>query len=185
MGGTAINALTTHEGIVRSRGDGVHVVGVAVVVIVAEVVHVDVANVGVVDIHVAPVAAAAMVPGAERFTPTQGEPAISAAKAKPEAEPAAEKTDVGRTIESPTPDRTGAPTPAPAKPVPAAIVVGSKTPRLVTDPGPAPRADPVPVAVAVRSPVGADIVRSPNRAVVGLFAPGAVVVQVAVTDSVA
>src|SRR5208283_4866013 len=150
---------------------------IAVVVKAAEVIHVGVANKRVVDIHIAPVGAASVIPRTERFTESQREPA--------KTEAAAEEADEGRTIEGPRIDRAGAPTPTPAKPVPAAIVVGSKAPRLVTNPRPAPRPDPVPGAVAVRSPVRADIVGCPDRAVVGLFAPSAVLVQVAITDGVA
>jgi hypothetical protein len=57
-------------------------------------------------------------------------------------------------------------------------VIRSEAPRLIADPGPTPRANPVPVTVAIGSP--AHFYRSwiPDRAVFGFFVPSAVVVQV-------
>src|SRR5262249_40576272 len=46
----------------------------------------------------------------------------------------------------------GNPDPTPADHGPAAVVEGREAPRGVIDPGPAPRLDPGPVAVAVRRP---------------------------------
>src|SRR5246127_1032238 len=151
-------------------------------------VHVEVANVGVVDVHVVPVATAAVIPGMEGFAPTEREPAEAAAPAKSEAKTntktGAKPANEGRAVVRIGVDRTRGPTPVAAKIVPAAIVKGSKAPRSIIDPGPAPRANVGPVAIAVRSPVWRDVVRNPNVAVGGFFFPGAVVVGVAVADCV-
>src|SRR5262249_29004471 len=55
----------------------------------------------------------------------------------------------------------------------------------IVDPGPAPGVDPDPVAEVVRRPSSGDGARGPNRAVVGVVAPGAVGVEVFVADHVA
>ena len=61
---------------------------------------------------------------------------------------------------------------------PAAVVEWRVAPRRVVDPGPAPWRDPGPAAVAVRRPVGGDRARHPQRAVFGVVAPDAVLVEV-------
>src|SRR5271157_656003 len=177
-----IDGLTIHKGPVRSGCNRVGVVRIAVVeVSVAPPADdVGVANERVVDVDVVPVVAASVIPGTVRLTPAEREPRVAPAKTE-----AAEEPDERRAIKGPSINRTRAPTPTPAKPVPAAIVVGSKTPRLVANPGPAPGANPVPIAVAVRRPVGADIVGSPDGTVIGLLAPCAVLVQVAVANRIA
>src|ERR1700730_3464911 len=60
----------------------------------------------------------------------------------------------------------------------------SKTPRLVVHPRPTPWADPIPVARAVRSPAGGNFVRIPNVTILGLFAPRAMIIKIAVADHV-
>src|SRR5262249_17904510 len=70
----------------------------------------------------------------------------------------------------------------PAPPVtrigPAAIVEGGEAPRLVIHPGPAPRTDVGPVAVAIRSPVGGYARGIPNVAVVGYVGPASVIIEI-------
>src|SRR6266851_3445677 len=101
-------------------------------------------------------------PGEERFTKSKREPADAAAPAK-----------------------TGAEAPAACEIVPAAIVVRGKAPRRIVNPGPTPRADPVPIAVAVRSPARGDLGGIPNMPVLGLIAPSAVIIEVVVADHIA
>src|SRR6185437_5566647 len=57
-------------------------------------------------------------------------------------------------------------------------------PRLVIYPGPAPRLDPGPVAIAIRRPVGSDLGGIPDLAVVGCALPVAVLIQVVVADHI-
>src|SRR5208283_3049150 len=181
-----IDGLAIHKGAVRGGCNRVGVVGITVieVSVAPPADDVGVADERVVDVDVVPIAAASVVPGMEGLTPAEREPRMES-ESKPKPEPAAEESDEGRTIEWPPIQRTGAPTPTPAKPVPAAIVVRGKTPGLVANPSPTPRTNPVPVTVAVGSPVRANRVRSPDRTVVGLFAPRAVLVQVAVANRIA
>src|SRR6185312_12657119 len=59
-----------------------------------------------------------------------------------------------------------------------------EAPRLVIDPGPAPRIDPGPVAFAIRCPTAADAAGKPDAAVRRLRTPSAVAVEVLVSDHV-
>ncbi len=69
------------------------------------------------------------------------------------------------------------PVPALAHRHPAAVVRRRIAPGRVIDPGPAPRRQPGPAAVAVRRPVGADIARRPQGTVLDVLGPAAVAVQ--------
>ena len=126
--------------------------------------------------------AAAVEPGEERLAPSQREPAHT--KADTESPTAAEEAYECRTIDRRTKERSGAPTPSASDICPAAIVVGSKTPRLITHPTPAPGLDPVPVTVAVRGPVGANTAGIPDMPVLGLVSPSAMVIQVVIPGHV-
>ena len=69
------------------------------------------------------------------------------------------------------------PVPALAHRHPATVVRWRIAPGGVIDPGPAPRRQPGPAAVAVRRPVGGYIARRPQRAVLDVLGPAAVTVQ--------
>lgn len=177
-----IDRLPVDKSVARSGGHCARIVRVGVVEIV--VVNVDVVDVGdprVGDVHVAEVVRAAVIPRMERLTETERKPTDSAAPAAAKAESysemtAANEADERRTIEGPRKDRAWAPAPRTADESPTAIVEGRKTPRGVVDPGPTPRADPVPIAVAVGSPAHFNVSRIPYRAVIRLFAPVAIVI---------
>src|SRR5204863_7047656 len=117
----------------------------------------------------------AVEPREERFAKTQREPADS----KPET--AAEKAHKSRTVNRGTIKRTGAPAPPAAKIVPSAIVERSKSPRCIVNPSPPPRAYPVPIAIAVGSPVRRDVVGIPDMAILRLVLPRTGIVEVAIT----
>src|SRR6516164_1227526 len=176
----AVHGLPVDKRAVRGGGHRVNVMRIGVVEIAIAAAVEAVVKESIVDVDVVPVAVAAVVPRMEGFAPAEREPAEAGAPAKPGAKPA----DIGRSIIWSRPNRPRAPTPVATEIVPAAIVEGSKTPRSIVDPRPAPRADVGPVAVAVRSPVRGNIVGNPNVAVGGFFFPGAVVVEVAVADRV-
>src|SRR5262249_50736784 len=146
-----------------------------VIVVVGAIDVVDdggIANKRVVDVHVTNVGAAAAIPRMKGFAPTEREPADTATETKAEAPVrATNEADKGRSIHWIGGVRPRPPPPAPANERPAAIVIGSKAPRLVADPRPAPRANPVPVAVAVRRPTGVDFGRIPDVPVVRNFVP--------------
>ena len=67
---------------------------------------------------------------------------------------------------------------------PASIVVRREAPGRCVYPGPAPRADVRPVAIAVGRPVGGHVRGIPDLAVVRVGLPGAVLVQILRTDHV-
>src|SRR6266404_3615611 len=54
---------------------------------------------------------------------------------------------------------------------PASIVKWRKAPWLIIHPGPAPRANPVPVSITIRGPANCNRAGIPNRAIVRLFSP--------------
>src|SRR5262249_21620385 len=128
----------------------------------------------------------AVVPRMERLAPTEREPRMAPAPAKADAETKApEESDKCRTIIGISPHRSRSPTPITAGVNPPTVVERRKTPRRVVYPRPAPRAYIAPVAVAVRRPVGRNIVGCPNVAVLRILLPSAVVVEVAVADHIA
>ena len=184
----AVHRLAVDERVVRGRGHGVNVMRIGVVEIAIAAAVEAVVKESVVDVDIVPVAVAAVVPRMEGFAPAEGEPAETGTPTKSNAETdtktGAKPADIRRPIVRSRPNRARGPTPVATEIVPAAIVEGSKTPRSIVGPRPAPRTDVGPVAVAVRSPVRRNIVGNPNVAVGGFFFPGAVVVEVAVADRV-
>ena len=178
--GSAVDGLAVHEGIAIRHGHCIHVARMDVIdVASAGVENATVADERVVDVDPLDELVAAAKPRKERFAKAQREPANS----KPET--AAKEAHKSWPIDRGVKNRSRAPAPPAAKIVPAAVVERSKAPRRIVNPGPAPRADPVPVAIAVRSPSGLNRCGIPNVAVFGLITPGAVVVEVVVADHVA
>src|SRR5271163_895008 len=138
-------------------------------------------EIGVMDVDPAPVAVAAVIPRMERLAPSEREPAE--AKTNPKAK-ASEPAHERRAIERRGINRSRAPAPATAPINPAAIVIRGKAPRLVANPTPTPRRNISPVAIAIRSPIRAYIIRSPHIAVGWILFPGTVIIQVAVAHGV-
>src|SRR4029077_5195545 len=96
----------------------------------------------------------------------------------------AKESDKGWTINGPRVVSTRAPAPAIVNVSPASIVKRGVAPGLVAYPGPTPGTDPIPVAVAVWSPIHGNGARIPHVAVVRLFVPGSVIVEVVVAGNV-
>src|SRR5260370_29885852 len=132
---------------------------------------------------------AATEPGEKRFAEAQRKPADPPAETKTsfktETEAATKEAHERWTINGIANVRAWAPAPPAPEIVPAAIVVWSKAPGRIVNPSPAPRADPVPIAVAIRSPSGRNLGRIPNVPVLGLIAPSTVIVEVVVANHVA
>src|SRR5215467_11543598 len=181
----AVDALAIDKCAVRRGRDRARVVRVHKidVVNVRRVQNIYVSNECVVDIDDIDEAAAAVEPREERFTPAKREPAGS--EAKTPAPAAAEETNESGSIDRRAKERARAPTPRATDVGPAAVVVRSKTPRLVAHPRPAPRINPVPGTVTVGRPVGGHVTGIPDVAVFGFVAPSAVVVQVVVARHIA
>src|SRR6185436_21060633 len=78
--------------------------------------------------------------------------------------------------------RPGDPAPGAPDVRPAAVVRNGVAPRRVIHPGPAPRVDPSPMAVAVRGPPGGHAPGGPDVAVGRVGAPGAVGIEILVAD---
>src|SRR5260370_42604249 len=116
--------------------------------------------------------------GKAGFGQAKGEQSASETEPAAEAKASTQEAYESRPIDRRTKERARAPAPPAREIVPAAIMVRSKAPRRIVNPSPAPRADPVPVAVTVRSPAGRNLGRIPNVAVLGLIAPSSVVVEV-------
>src|SRR5882762_571619 len=178
--GSAVDGLAIHEGIA-----------------ICHRYEIDVANVRVEDVSIADKRVpfidsfnelvTAAEPGEKRFAKAQREPAYPSAVAKTatKTKAASEETDESRSIDRRTIDWARAPAPATREMVPAAIVERSKAPGRIVNPGPAPRADPVPIARAVGSPVGFYFTGIPNVAVLRFIAPVAVIIQIAVARRIA
>src|SRR4029077_12249544 len=180
MDAATVDSLAVHENLAVNGSHGADIMRVH---------EIDVANVRVEDVSVADKRialvdsleefVAAVEPREEWLAETQREPANAETKAS------AEETDKGRPIDRRTKDGARAPAPPAREIVPAAIVIGSKTPRRIVNPSPTPGADVVPVTVAVRSPVRANIVGIPDMAIFRLILPGTVVVEIAVARHIA
>src|ERR1700691_4365066 len=69
---------------------------------------------------------------------------------------AANKNHQSRRVHGPHNHRTRNPAPASAEFSPATVMEWSKAPGFVFNPGPTPRCDPGPVAIAIRRPTGID-----------------------------
>jgi hypothetical protein len=136
------------------------------------------------DVDPAPVSITAVIPRMIRLAPTKWEPAKAPAYAEAETK-SSEPSDKSRPVERIRVDRTGSPAPVARRINPTAIVIRCKTPGLSANPGPAPRRNIGPVAVAVRSPIRTHIVRCPNVSISRILFPGSVVIQIAVADCVA
>jgi hypothetical protein len=176
-----VNRLSVYEGIAANCSHRVDVMRIHVidVVNVRVVEDIRVANVCVPDIDAFNELVTAVEPRVKRFAIAQREPTHA------EAEASTEETDESGPVDRRTKNRAWAPAPPAREIVPAAIVVRRETPRRIVDPGPAPRADPVPIARAVGSPAGRNFARVPNVAVFGFITPVAVIIQIAVARSIA
>src|ERR1035438_2957002 len=122
---------------------------------------------------------AASPPGVEDLERRQGTPAHVAkteSATKPTTSKPEEAHQRGRPIVAGG-DQTGVPAPAEAVVEPAAVVIGSPTPGVVADPGPAIPIFVNPTTGLVRSPVGAHG-GTPYVAVLGHAGPGAGGIQI-------
>src|SRR5467141_1613017 len=125
------------------------------------------------DVHVAEIISTGVIPRTERFAESQREPTDSSAKAaiKTEAKSPPHKADERRAIEWPLVNGSRAPTPSAAYECPASVVIRRKAPWLIIHPSPAPRANPVPISIAIGRPADSYRAGIPNRTVVRLFSP--------------
>src|SRR5262249_39354074 len=80
--------------------------------------------------------------------------------------------------------RSGHPAPASRNEDPAPIMERSKAPGCIVNPGPAPRLNPGPVAVAIRRPAHVDPCWKPHAAVGADFSPATVIVEIFISDYV-
>ena len=174
-----IDAPSIHECAARGGGDRAEVVRVHEIHVTnIRVQNINVSNERIVDVDGVNEPMAAVEPWVEWLSPAKREPAHAKAESKTPA--ATEETDERRSIDRGTEVRTRAPAPGPANERPTSIVIGSKTPRRVVDPGPTPRSNPVPVAVAVGRPGGRHIGGKPHVPILRLVPPSAVVIEIVV-----
>jgi hypothetical protein len=176
VNGAAIDGLATGEAASGSSRHRMGVMCVSVVKIVGVVNDIDVANERIANVDALSEPVPATEPRMERFAKTQREPADSETYSEPEA--SAEKTNERRTIDRRTEDWARVPAPPAADITPAAVMKWSKAPGRVIYPSPAPRAYVAPIPIAVRRPVGSNLRRVPDRTVVAVLAPGAVVIEI-------
>src|ERR1017187_3392770 len=130
------------------------------------------------DVHVVHIGATDAVSGKVDFTGSEREPSHANADGEAEARTAAHECDQCRSPDGPDYDRSWHPEPSAVHRRPAAIVERSESPRLIFDPGPAPRSDKDPVTEAIRSPSYDDGARAPAGTVTGHIAPVAVFVEI-------
>src|SRR5437588_12860736 len=179
-----IDGLTSHERIATGNRHGAQIVRVHEINVPAvSIQHVHIVDESIVDVDYVDECMAAGEPRKKRFTPAQREPAH--AKAESKAPASAEEADECRAIARRTKIRSRAPTPRAADECPAAIVIWGKTPGLVAYPGPTPRSDPGPIAVAVGRPVRPNVIGIPDISVDGLIASSPIIIDVVVTGHVA
>src|SRR5579872_4661219 len=166
----------------------VHVGHIIHIYIIVYIRYVDHVHRGIRDVHSLHVAFAGAVWRNVHFARSQREPAHAATSAErqgsAEARPA-DKHHQRRRIHRPDNHWPRNPAPPAADFRPAAVVKRSKSPGLIFHPGPSPRSNPRPVAIAIRRPTGGDARWKPNFPVIGDVAPFAVVIEVFVSDDVA
>jgi hypothetical protein len=147
----------------------------------------DVSDARVGDVHLLEVVAAHVVRRHIGFSPSQREPSHASASTERQthsevgtAHPRDQRGSVDRTSNH---HGTRRPCPISARAYPAAIMRRSETPRRFVNPGPAPRFDPHPMSIVIRSPprrYGGD----PYRSIFRLHAPGPVLIEIIGTDHV-
>ena len=148
---------------------------VDVVVVVGDVI--DVRNARVANIDRLKIISADMVIRDIRLAISEREPAHSDAGA---ADPGHER----RRIAGTHPQGSRDPAPSSSHKHPAAIMERSESPRRVVDPGPTPRFDPGPMSIAVRRPSRFDPGGKPHAAVSTNLSPGAILIEVFVSNHV-
>src|SRR5712672_4286823 len=169
---SAINRLPVYKRIARSCRYRPNVTRVGIIeIVVVGIQHVDVRDARVVDVHVAHVKVAGVIPRMKRFAVSEREPTDSAAEPSTKSEPntevsSAHKSDERRSIEWTRINRARAPAPRAAHKRPASVMIRREPPRRVIHPSPAPRADPVPISVTIRSPANIHGSWVPHRSVV-------------------
>src|SRR5467141_1859391 len=175
-----VDGLTLNESLSANCRHSVDVVRVHVVVVV---------NVGVIEdvriiddrvVHVddGDEIMAATEPRKEWFAEAERDPADT------EPNAATQESHKSRSIARRSIIRARAPAPAAREIVPAAIVVRSKAPRRVINPGPAPGADPISIAITVGSPTGRDFGGIPDMAVFRFISPRTVVIEIVVAGNI-
>ncbi len=139
----------------------------------------------VAEVDVAEVTATNSIQGVERLPETERTPAEPRSKAPSEAKaeteaPArpAKPSHQRRRIPRLRPIGPRYPSPASADIRPAAVVKGREAPRGSVHPGPAPRADPIPLTITVRRPARIDRGGCPHFAVIGIIFPRSVLVEI-------
>src|SRR5215831_7357078 len=80
---------------------------------------------------------------------------------------------------------TGDPGPTSPDEHPTPVMKGRITPGSVVHPSPSPGGDPSPVAVMIGSPTGSDYGGTPNPAVIGIFTPSAISIEIRIAGDVA
>ena len=162
----ARNRLAVAKCILRNRRRGhrlITVVDVVDVGYVRNVSDVDVAHIGHVDLP--QIYRAVVIPGIERLARTERKPRCHTSNPNAYGEPtSADKGHEGRTVNRCDPDWSWQPAPPRPNLYPAAVVEGSKSPRRVVNPRPAPRLNPNPTAIAIRHPSHGNARRIPDRA---------------------
>jgi len=132
-------------------------------------------------------------PRTERLPETQRAPAEPRPEAEAETKAPtptetpsrpAKPSDKCRRIPRSVPVRSWYPSPRRTDVRPAAIVKGRETPRSIIHPGPSPRTDPDPVAVAVWRPTRCHRRRRPDCAVSWIIFPGPILIEIFGTNHV-
>src|SRR5579859_1482808 len=130
------------------------------------------------DVHVIHVRAADAVSGDIDLPGSEREPSHAHANRKVEARSTTYERHECRRPNGPNDDRPRNPEPSAIHGRPASIVEGRKSPRLIFNPGPSPRANVDPVTEAIRCPSHGDGTRTPARTVAGDVTPVAVLVEI-------
>jgi len=178
--------LAVYKIILRSDGHRARIVRVGVVKVSGTVIDGSVAENRIPHIHIAIIGVTGAIPWMERFARSQREPTDCPAKSKPHAPvTTAEKSDKSRSIHGTGIVGPRAPAPAAANVGPPAVMIRSKSPRLIANPTPAPRTNIIPATVAIGCPASVYGGRVPHRAVVRFFIPAAMVIKIAIARNIA
>src|SRR5947207_6689664 len=186
----AAHRTRIQHGAFRYRSRAAHVcvaVPCAMMIIVIIGDDVDVRDPRIADVDSAEVTAAAAIPRHKRLTKSQRAPAIRRSAAESNTDSPAATTKPGHkcgSVHRTRIIRSRGPSPISAVRNPAAIVEGSKSPRLIIHPSPSPGIDPNPVSVAIGRPTNCDTSRPPDWTVLRYFSPGSIFIQIAGADHI-
>src|SRR5271157_464002 len=168
----------------RGRRDClIAVVNVVNVRDVGDIGDVDVTHIG--NVYLLQIDITVVIPGIKWLPRSQREPCSDTPNAKAHGKSwTPDERDERRPIDRHNRYRTGKPAPPWPDLDPPPVVERSESPRCVVNPGPAPRLDPRPASITVRTPATRQPCRIPDRPILGDRGPASVAIEIVISGHI-